>query len=239
MKKLILFIIAFLIFAPAVIAQSVKVMSKKVTYKRPKPSADFKKSFIVTYPKISGVGAALAKKIETTISFEKNTNFNLKEELGEFQWLEEASYEVKYNKNGLLDIILFAEGSAAYPSLIVTEVVVDLKTGNRVKPADIFIKLTELAKFVKKAQVAEIKKAKVDIKKENPEEELESLFENANFTVENLAEFAVHDKGVTFIYNYAFPHVALALQPEGRFSYTWAQIKPFIKRDGLFAKFVK
>jgi hypothetical protein len=36
----------------------------------------------------------IAKKIETTISYEKIFDFNLKDEIGEIQWLEEASYTV-------------------------------------------------------------------------------------------------------------------------------------------------
>ncbi len=221
-------------------SQSVVVTPKKVTYKRPKPTEDFKKTFVVTRPQIKAATPALSKKIETAISYEKNNNFNLKEEMGEFQWLEDASYEVKYNEKGLLDIVLSMEGSAAYPSSFSKEVVIDTATGIQLTPASVFTNLKNLAAKIKLAQQAEIKKAVVNIKKDNPEEENSaSLFTDSNYTVKNLDEFSVSDKGVTFIYNYEFPHVIQALQPDGRYFFTWAQLKPFVKPDGLFGKFIR
>ena len=221
-------------------SQSVVITPKKVVYNRPKPTQDFKKTFAVTRPQVKAATPALSKKIETAISYEKNNNFNLKEEMSEFQWLEDASYEVKYNKNGLLDIILSMEGSAAYPSSFSKEVVIDTKTGNQIIPASVFTNLKSLAAKIKSAQQIEIKKAIVDIKKDNPEEENPaSLFTDSNYTVKNLDEFSVSDKGATFLYNYEFPHVIQAWQPDGRYFFTWAQLKPFVKPDGLFGKFIR
>lgn len=221
-------------------SQSVVITPKKVVYKRPKPTQDFKKTFVVTRPQVKAATPALSKKIETAISYEKNNNFNLKEEMGEFQWLEDASYEVKYNKNGFLDIVLSMEGSAAYPSSFNKEVVVDTKNGVQITPAGVFTNLKGLAAKIKSAQQAEIKKAIVQIKKDNPEEENPAnLFTESNYTVKNLDEFSVSDKGVEFLYNYAFPHAIQAWQPDGRYFFSWAQLKPFVKTDGLFGKFVR
>ena len=103
---------------------------------------------------------------------------------------------------------------------------------------DVFVKLSELAAKGKQRQAAEIKKAILEIKKEDPEEENPaSLFENTDFTVENLDKFSVSDKGITFWYDYGFPHVILALQPEGRYFFSWAELKPFIRRASLLARF--
>ena len=210
-------------------SQSVVITPKKVTYKRPKPISEYKKSFIVTYPKVKAATPDLSKRIEMSISYEKNNNLNLKEEINDIQWLEEASYTVNYNKKNILDITLSSEGSGAYPSTYNKTVVVDLKTGNKVKPIDVFTNLSGLVANCQKLQQTEIKKAIVDIKKENPDEENPAdLFKESNFTVKNLDEFSVNDKGVTFIYNYDFPHVIQALQPDGQYFFTWAQLKPFI-----------
>ena len=232
----LLFIIVFSTFA---FSQSVVITPKKVTYKRPKPISEYKKSFIVTYPKVKAATPTLSKKIETAISYEKNNNLDIKDEINDTQWLEDASYTVNYNKKSILDITLSAEGSGAYPSTFNKTVVVDLKTGNKVKPIEVFTNLSGLALMCKQAQQAEIKKAIVDIKKENPDEENPAdLFKESNFTVKNLDEFSVNDKGVTFIYDYGFPHVILALQPDGQYFFTWAQLKPYIKRGGLLEQFV-
>ena len=218
--------------------QSVIVAPKKTIYKCPKPLMDFKKSFSVVRPKVRGVNPAIAKKIETTISYEKIFDFNIKDEIGEIQWLEEASYTVDYNKNGILGVTLSMMGTGAYPSEASQPVVVNLETGERVLAKDVFVKLPELAAKGRQTQAAEIKSSIVEIKKENPEEENPAaLFENADFTVKNLDRFSVSDKGVTFWYEYGFPHVIQALQPEGRYFFSWAELKAFIKPDGLLARF--
>ncbi len=242
MKLIVLAIIltAFVHAAPAA-AQSVVITPKKITYKRPEPIQDFKRTFTITYPKVKASSPTLSKKIETTLSYAKVLKLDLKEELGEYQWLEEADYEVGYNKNGLLTITLSMNGTAAYPDGTSKTLVVDLKTGNQLKPMDVFTNLSGLTAMVEKAQEAEIKKASKEIKDDpaNGDVDPAQLFEGKNFTANDLNEFAVDDKGVTFIYDYSFAHVIQALEPEGRYSFTWAQIKPHIKRNGLLAKFLR
>lgn len=230
-----------LVFSFAAAAQSVVIKSRKVTYTRPKPISEGKETFVVNYPKVSGVGKALATKIENTISYRNVLNLNVAKEKTEYQWLELADYDVGYNKNGILSINLFMEGWGAYPSSTLKTVVVNLKTGARVRPADVFTNLTGLAAEVKKQQTEEMKIARDDYKKDTENEDFDGspYFDEANFTVKNLAEFSVDDKGVTFNYNYGFPHMIQALEPNGAYSMSWKELKPFIKRGGLLAKFVR
>ena len=231
----LLFIFAFSL---NLFSQSVTVAPKKIIYKRPKSLMDFKKSFSVIRPKVRGANPAIAKKIETTISYEKIFDFNIKDEIGEIQWLEKASYTVDYNKNGVLGVTLSVMGTGAYPSEASQPVVVNLKTGERVLAKDVFVKLPELAAKGRQMQAAEIKSSIIEIEKENPEEaDPASLFENADFNIKNLDRFSVSDKGVTFWYDYGFPHVIQAWQPEGRYFFSWTELKPFIKPDGLLAQF--
>lgn len=241
MKNLLLFLLIILAFSAVSFAQSVKITSQKVTYKRPKPIADFKKTFTVNYPKVKAATTSLSKKIENTISYAKVLSLNLQEEKGEYQWLEAADYNVVYNKNGILSIYLSMEGTAAYPSSVGKTVVVNLKTGNQVKPADIFTNLAGLAAEIKKSQQAEIKQAKEDYKKDSETADFNAseYFDTADFKVENLEGFSVSADGVTFIYDYGFPHVIQALQPSGNYLLTWAELKPYIKKTGLLGQFVK
>jgi len=130
-------------------------------------------------------------------------------------------------------------GPGAYPSNYDKSVIVNLKTGEKIRARDVFINLPELAAKCKTAQREEIKNALAQIKKDQSgEENPEQLFENSDYTVKHLDEFFVSDKGVTFWYDYGFPHVALALEPEGRYFFTFAELKSFIRRDGLLARFV-
>ena len=228
-----------LITLPA-IAQPITVTPAKTVYRRSKPIDRYKRSFTVIRPKIKGTTPTLAKKIETAFSYEKNFDFSIKEEQTEIQWLSEASYEVDYNKKGILGISLTIEGSGAYPDSSSKSIVVNIKTGNRIVPADVFTNMTGLVSQISNLQKAEVKQAIVDIKKENPEEEdLANLFESADFTAENLKEFDINDRGIRFWYDYGFPHAIQAWQPEGRYFMTWSQMKPYIKQGGLFGQFVR
>jgi hypothetical protein len=231
---------AFAFVAPAA-AQSVLITPKKVTYTRPKPMSEYKKTFTITYPKIKASRPALSKKIEATLSYSKNLGLNINEELREIQWLEEADFEVSYNAKGILTITLSMNGTAAYPDGTSKTLVVDLQTGNRVRPIDVFTNLNGLAAMIKRAQKAEVSKALKEIKEdpENKDVDPAQLFEGTNFTAKHLDEFEVNDKGVTFIYDYGFVHAVQALQPEGRFAFTWDQLRPYIKRSGLLARFTR
>lgn len=238
-KQLFAIVLLILAFASLAFAQSVVITPKKTTYRRPKPLMDFKKTFTITRPKVKASTPALSKKIETAISYEKVSDLNIKEEINEIQWLEEASYEVNYNKNGILDLTLSVSGTGAYPSTYNRGVIVNTKTGNKVTAKDVFTDLAGLAAKGKKAQQAEIKQALIDIRKEEPDaENPTSLFESADFKIEDLNAFTVTDKGVTFNYDYGFPHVILAMQPDGHYFFSWKELKPFIKPAGLFGRFV-
>ena len=238
--KIILITLLAAILTVSTQAQSVVITPQEKTYTRPKPIADFKKSFTVTYPKIKAATPALSRKIESAISYERNLGLNVKEEMAEVQWLEEAGFTDVYNSRGLLCVELFMSGSGAYPSGSTKTVVVNLKTGNRVKASDAFSNRGELAARVKAMLKAEIE-ARIKELKDDPEfreDDPASLFQDKDFTTADLEEFSVDDKGVTFIYEYSFPHVIKAVEPDGRFHFSWRQISAFIRRDGPFAQFV-
>ena len=229
-----------LALAVVAVAQNVTITPKKITYRRPKPQSSFKKTFTIRYPRISGTTPVLKRKIQDSIAYERNLNLNLKEELGSLQWLEEADYEVNYNKKGILVITLSMEGTAAYPSSASKTVVIDLKTGDRVTPQNAFTNLAGLAGMCKKAQKVEIASSIEEIKKDNPDEqEPKSLFNDADFKIKDLNNFSVNDQGVTFQYNYGFPHVVQALQPDGQFFFDWPQLKPYIKTGSLLQRLVR
>jgi hypothetical protein len=220
-------------------AQTVVITPRKITYRRPKPQIDFKRTFTVRRPIARAATPALSRKITTAISPEKVLELNIKEELSEYQWLEEADYKVLFNENGILCIEQWMTGTAAYPDDVTRRVVVDIATGNVVTPDTAFSNLTALAKLVRKKQLAEIASATAEIKKEDPETDPKDLFAETNFNVEDFKDFSVDLKGVTFYYDYGFPHAIVALQPSGEFHFSWSELKPYIKTGGLLARFVR
>ncbi len=233
-------LLAFLIaaFGITAIGQSVVITAKKTTYTRRKPISDYKKHFVITYPRIKASTPALSRKIEAAISYSSVLGLNLKEELGEYQWLEEADYDVHYNNDGILCLDLFMEGSGAYPSSQIKTVVVNIAKGTRVRVADVFTNLAGLTALVKKAQAKEMADAIKEMKAdpENTDSDPESLFRDAKFTAKNLDGFVVTGEGITFKYDYGFPHVIQALQPAGEYFFTWADLKPFISRGSLLTR---
>jgi hypothetical protein len=236
--KLILFAATLGLSCLIVAGQTVVITPKKTVYRRPKPQIDFKKTFTVRRPIAKAATPALSRKITAAISPEKVLELNIREELSEYQWLEETDYKVLFNQNVVLCMELWMTGTAAYPDSVTKRVVINSANGNTIRPTDVFRDLPSLAKIVHKAQLAEIAAAKKEMKSD-PDARPEELFSETNFTAEDFKEFSVDAKGVTFYYDYGFPHVLQAQQPDGEFHFSWAQLKPFVRTDGLLARFVR
>lgn len=225
------------VFAGATFAQSVDITAKKVTYTRKKPIADHKKTFEITYPKIKAKTPAISRKIEAILSYEKAFDFTLAEELGEMQWLEEASYEVGYNLHKALSVSLSIQGSGAYPSGMTKYVVVNTATGTRATPATEFVNAPMLAAKINKMLQMEVAEAVKELKadKENQDIVPEELFRGKRFRAADLSNFSLGVHGVTFHYDYNFVHALQALEPNGEFLLAWSQMAPYLKRGGLLA----
>ncbi len=240
-----MFLVAALaaVFSFNAFAQDVKITPDKVTYKRTGADVpDHKKTFEITYPKVSGISdPRVQKSLDDTLSYWKNFEMSLDEELNEFYGVDSADFEVGYNKNSILSIRLFMEVSGAYPSTMVKNLVVDLKTGKRVSLADVFTDIGQLIVKIDKAKKDSEAKAIADIKKDNADDArtLQNMLKNKNYQVSRLDEFSVSDEGVTFHYDYGFPHVIRALEPDSDYFFKWAELKPFIKTGGLLEQFTR
>jgi hypothetical protein len=219
-------------------AQSVVITPRKSVHRRPKPLHEHKATFTVRRPIAKAATAALSKKITAAISPEKVLDLNIREELTEYQWLEEADYKILFNQNGLLCVEEWMVGTAAYPDSVTKRVVVDIANGAVVGPSDVLKDLPALAVLVKKKQAAEIAAATAEMKSE-PDARPDELFSETNFTVQDFKQFSIDSKGLTIYYDYGFPHVVEAWEPAGEFRFSWAEIKRFVRTDSLLARFVR
>ena len=70
-------------------------------------------------------------------------------------------------------------------------------------------------------------------------ERLKEALQNATFGMENLDNFSVNNRGVTFLYDFGFPHVIKALEPSGRYFFSYERLKEHINQDGLLGVFVR
>ncbi|HMQ03437.1 MAG TPA: hypothetical protein PKD26_05940 [Pyrinomonadaceae bacterium] len=229
------------IFVSGSAAQTVKISPKVQVYTRKAPIVGFKKTFKIRRPAAAAATAELSRKITALIDPVRVLEIDLKEELTETQWLSEADYEEIFNQDGILSMMLWMEGSAAYTDGVTKYVVIDTVKGTQVTPKDVFNDIPALIAAVKKKQDAEVEKAISDIKKD-PEwgdSDPKQLFEYTDLTEKDLANFVVDKAGVAFFYDYGFPNVVKALEPDGELRFSWAEITPFLKRDGLLGRFAR
>ncbi len=221
---------------------------KVVIVRRGKLAREFpeRKMATVTYPMVKGLSdPSVLRKVRSILRI-KNVFDSSLAEYREDAWLTEFDYKVNYNKNFILDITFTQGGVGAYPDTQAKHFAINLKTGEIIKARDVFnpTSLTELAQTVDKKLQAEIKQIIEEAAHNNDltaEEKtnIPDLFKELKFQTSDLDEFSISDKGITFLYDAGFPHVAQALQPEGRYFFSYTELAPYIKRDGLLARFIR
>jgi hypothetical protein len=158
--------------------------------------------------------------------------------------LTQATFEVGLNDGRFLGLTFTSETLGAYPWTTVRRIVIDRETVAVLPPAAVFTNTDGLCRLLDRKLQAEIASSikGADVK---PGDSLydEYRFEEPDvrrqFREKNLPGFIIGTKGVTFFYDYAFPHVGKASEPSGKFFLSWKEMKPFISPDGPFGKFVK
>lgn len=204
-----------------------------------------KKTATVTYPVISGLRDPKVLRRVQSILQVKNAFDSSLADYRQDSWLWEFTFKVNYNKNYILDITFTQSGSGAYPDTHTKHVAVNLKNGSVIKASDVFIseKLETLAALVNRKLQSELKQ----ILKENsgPTSDAEDRKiikesqEVLEFKSENLDDFSVGARGLTFLYDAGYPHAIQAFEPNGRYFFSYSELKPYIKRDGLLGQFVE
>ncbi len=228
----LLFILLIAAFSIVAFGQ-VKVTSNFVKYERKGANiSEYKKTFGINYPKFSGIqNPDTLKRLERTFDYWRVFDTTLAEETDN-QWLESLEYMVKYNKNDILVLEFWMAGSGAYPDQTSRTIIADTISGLPIKFTDTFQNRIGLLTAIDKAQDLEIKAAIKQMKEDKSDDQVEdpeSLFANVRKASDDIEEFSVSDAGVTFIYDYGFPHVIQAAQPEGRFFFSWSEIKPYLR----------
>ena len=204
-----------------------------------------KKTATVTYPVISGLSdPRVLHRVQSIVQI-KNAFDSSLAEYQEDTWLDEFTFKVNYNKNYILDITFTQSGSGAYPDTHTKHLAINLKNGSIIKASDVFVddKLGSLAGLVNRKLQSEMKQilkensgSKSDAEDTRIIKESQEVLE---FTSENLDDFSVGTKGLTFLYDAGYPHAIQAFEPIGRYFFSYSELKPYIKRDGLLGQFVE
>jgi hypothetical protein len=238
LKHIFIGIILIAFFAQFSFGQSIKIVPIKVVYVR-KNAEEFEnqRKVAVIYPKISNFNKDISAKISEQISYWKNFEVTLDQIKTEFG-ITELSYKINYNKNFILDITLTQESQQAYPWTEKRFIVLDLRTGKRIKTDEMF-KAKSFGTINKLIQAA----MKRELKKKDFEPDTAFSFKSKvkldTVKLSDLEGFSVSDKGITFLFDYDFNFASLADEPAGRYFFSWNRLKPYIKTDGLFATFAK
>ncbi|MCO6511932.1 MAG: hypothetical protein J5I65_14195 [Aridibacter famidurans] len=237
--KILLVPLALILFTVSAFPQ-VSITPMKVIYVRQgEDLPDFKRRFEITYPMVSGLKSERAKRqFDDTISYWKAFDTTLEENLDDYYWLDTLDYEVPFNRNGIVVIRLIISGSAAYVDGDLKTLVVDTNTGRRVTVRQAFTGLPGLAKKLAKMQYAAVAKEIEEQEGLGPDDvqTIREYMKDKAITVSSIDEFSVSDEGVTFHFDYGFPHVIQALQPNGDYSFTWEEIGPYLKKGGIIQK---
>ena len=204
-----------------------------------------KKRATVTYPVVSGLkDASVLRRVQAILQV-KNVFDSSIAEYRDDNWLEEFSYKVNYNKNNILDITFTQDGSGAYPDTQTRHFAINLKNGNVIKASDAFItsSLPTLRDMLEGKLQSELKEILASLKdsKSDPEDVriATEAQEPQGYAIENLDDFEVGAKGITFLYDAGYPHVIQAFEPNGRYFFSYSELKPFIRRDGPLGQFVQ
>ena len=204
-----------------------------------------KKRAVIKYPIVTGLSDPIVlRRVRSTLQI-KNVFDTSVAEYRQDTWLAEFGYEVNYNKNYILDITFSQDGSAAYPDSQTKHFAINLKTGGLIKASDAFVasQLPALADLVKAKFQAELKQILIDLAESKSDAEdiriAKEAQEALEFKPSDIDDFSIGDKGVTFLYDAGYPHAIQAFEPEGRYFFSYAELKPFIKQDGPLGQFVK
>lgn len=193
------------------------------------------KEAIIRYPVVTGLkDPTVRQNVQTAISLKRvvgHTIAEMDEEYG--GWLSEIGYIVNYNQHNVLDLTYSIAGVGAYPSTFEKRVSVNLLTGKVLRAGDLFKAdaLGAIAQVVNQMMQKEMQKKIAEFRNEDPT--LASAnFADHRFQVKNLDNFSIGKEGVTFHYNFEFPHAIKAAEPSGAYLLSYDQLIRYIRKDG-------
>jgi hypothetical protein len=222
---------------------SVVIQQRRIVLVRSgKFARDFpdRKRAIITYPVVVGPrNSPVLRKIRATFDF-KNIFGSSLAEYRASTWLSEFAYKVNFNRDYILDITFTQEGVGAYPDGGYKHFAINLRTGDLIRAADAFDPAAheKLAAIIDAQLQAENQETIKQVGSED-RASAEELLKGLKFTTSHLDNFAVSDTGVYFLFDANFPHAVQAFEPAGSYFFSYADLKPYIKRDGPLAVFIR
>lgn len=194
---------------------------------------------VINYPVVAGPGnSEVIRKVRSMLDIKNVFGTTLAEYRAD-AWLTEFDYKVNFNQDFILDITFTQSGVAAYPDTHTKHFAINLRNGELIRAADAFepSSLDVLAAMVDAKLQAEIQETIRDSAEDR--ETARDLLKDLKIKASDLDDFSISEKGVTFLYDAGFPHAVQALQPVGEYFFSFAELRPHIRRDGPLGVFIR
>ena len=192
---------------------------------------------VMIRPVVKGLPEPFLKRIRK--------EFELKKVLGQYyefykdHELFGLDYRVTYNQHYILAITFSWNAYFAEHRKGMT---FDLRNGSLIKPQDLFRddEVAGLVKLIDQKLQAELEQILHDYK--GPLDLnylLKDLAPPLRGTFDDLVEFALNDKGITFFYYAGYHHTLARFEPKGRYFFKYSEIKSFLKPNSVVWQFVQ
>jgi hypothetical protein len=156
------------------------------------------------------------------------------------------SYEVLYNDRGLLSVALTAEYMGAYPSSSTRHATFELRTGRLLQVRDLLTDTLALRQRWQQSITRRIGAHLATLPTDYPELDTAMLadvrqrlgWNDTTRTVRlegndpRFYDFSLTPFGLTLYYDFGFPHVIQALQPESDYLFPYADLSAWLKPKG-------
>lgn len=190
----------------------------------------------LTLPVVEGRdGDPAVEAMNAALSWESLTGEPLEETLAIYQEMHcgyiGADYTVDYNDGGILDLTITIEFLGPYPSTWREYFCFVVATGERLSMRELLPdgSEAELAAILDGMLQENIDEARMYYVDEDCMDDY--MYEGYSFTVEDLERFSIVEDGVWFHYDFGFPHIALAAEPEGDLFLPAEEILPFLAME--------
>jgi hypothetical protein len=184
-------------------------------------------SMSIRWPYLVGETVAVPV-INQVLDYESITGETLAETLRNYNATQSgivgSSFSVEYMDMSYLDISITVETLGAYPSSMVFNFLFSLSNGERITSADLFRsdKITDLIRLCDG-------RLQENITRELASDPLQAYaVDECHFTAEWLDEVGMSSEGIVFHYDFQYPHMIEAAEPDGELFFTWEELNGFL-----------
>lgn len=144
-----------------------------------------------------------------------------------------SGFEVNFDGSGILDITITIDFVGAYPSTFEHYFCFDTGTGERLGISDLMKpdRLGALAGLLDERLQENVRTA-MSICCSGPDGIDPAIYSSASFREADLERFSIMEGGIEFHYDYGFPHVMLAAEPERDIFLSYEELQPYIDPEG-------